>query len=188
MKNICHTIIPVLVSLAIVVSGNQEKNFDYEFIQEDTYYSFRASFLVKAESDYLIDLIYNFNNISEYTLGAQSVELIQQGDNWYDVYYTYRKFFIFENESTWRRTLKPDEHKIVFEMLSSENNLKMMPEVISSTGYYQIIKEKDHCRVKYFQECLLKPGLFRRAYIAEAKQEAMTFLHEFKTYIERKCD
>ncbi len=187
MKNICHIIIPILVSLPIVVSGSQEKDFDYEFIQEDTYYSFRGSFLVKAESDYLIDLIYNFNNISDYA-GAQSVELIQQGDNWYDVSYTYRKLFVLENTSTWRRTLKPDEHKIVFEMLSSENNLKIMPEVISSTGYYQIIKEKDRCWVEYFQECLVKPVFFRRAYIAEAKQEAMTFLHEFKTYIERKCD
>ena len=171
-----------------MVSGSQEKDFEYEFIQEDTYYSFRGSFLVNAESDCVIDLIYDFNNLSEYTLGAQSVELIQQGDNWYDVSYTYRKFFIFENESTWRRTLKPDEQKIVFEMLSSKNNLKMMPEVISSAGYYQIIEEKDRCRMEYFQECLLKPGLFKRAYINEAKHEAITFLHEFKTYIERKCE
>jgi len=188
MKNICQIIIPALLSLPIVVSGSQEKEFDYEFTQEDTYYSFRGSFIVKAESDCLINLIYNFKSISEYALGAQSVELIQQGDNWYDVYYTYRKLFVLENKSTWRRTLKQDEQKIVFEMLSSKNNLKIMPEVISSTGYYQIIKEKDRCRVEYFQECLLKPGFFKSAYINEAKQEAIKFLHEFKKYIERKCD
>jgi hypothetical protein len=172
----------------LVVSGSQDKEFEYEFMQEDTSYAFRGSFLVHAESNCVIDLIYDFHNLSEYTLGAQSIELIQQGENWYDVSYTYRKFFVFENTSTWRRTLKPDEHKIVFEMLSSENNLKMMPEVLSSTGYYQIIQEEEHCRVEYFQECLLEPGLFKRAYISEAKQEAMKFLHAFKTYLERKCE
>ena len=187
MKNICHILIPVLVSLPFVVSESQEKEFDYEFIQGEMYYSFRGSFIVKTESDCVIDLIYDFKNISEYA-GAQSVELVQQGDNWYDVCYTYRKLFVLENTSTWRRKLRQDEQKIVFEMLSSENNLKMMPEVISSTGYYQIIEEKDHCRVEYFQECLLKAGFFKRAYIAEAKQEAITFLYEFKRYIEKKCD
>jgi hypothetical protein len=188
MKYICYILIPALLSLPIVVSGNQEQEFEYEFIQEDTYYSFRGSFLVNAESECVIDLIYDFDNLSEYTLGAQSVELVQQGDTWYDVVYTYRKFAILKNRSTWRRTLQPDEHKIVFEMLSSENNLKMMPELLSSTGYYHVLKENDRCRVEYFQECRLKPGLFKRAYIAEAKQEAMTFLHAFKPYIERKCE
>ncbi len=171
-----------------MVSGNQEQEFESEFIQEDTYYSFRGSFLVEAESDWLLNLIYDFNNLSEYTSGAQSIELIQQGDNWYDVLYIYRKFAIFKNRSTWRRTLQPDEHKIVFEMLTSKNNLKIMPELLSSTGYYHVLQENDCCRVEYFQECRLKSGLFKHAYITEAKQEAMEFLHAFKTYIERKCE
>ena len=81
MKNICHILIPALLSVPIVVSGSQEQEFEYEFIQEDTSYAFRGSFLVHAESDCVIDLIYNFDNISEYTLGTQSVELIQQDDN-----------------------------------------------------------------------------------------------------------
>jgi hypothetical protein len=64
----------------------------------------------------------------------------------------------------------------------------MMPELLSSTGYYHILKGNGHCRVEYFQECRLKPGLFMQAYIKEAKQEAVKFLNEFKKYIERKCD
>lgn len=188
MKNICQILIPALLSLPIVLSGSPEKEFDYEFIQEDNYYSFRGSFHLHAESDCVIDVIYDFHNLSEYTLGAQSVERIQQGDNWYDVSYTYRKLFVLKNKSTWRRTLKRDEQKIVFNMLSSENNLEIMPELISSTGYYQIIMEKDGCRVEYFQECKLKPGFFKNMYINMVKQEAIKFFHEFKKYIERQCD
>ena len=82
MKNIYQIIIPALFSWPIVVSGSQEEEINYEFIHEDTYYSFRGSFYVNAESDDLMSLIYDFDNISEYALSAQSVELFQQGENW----------------------------------------------------------------------------------------------------------
>lgn len=160
MKHICHILIPSLLSVPIVVSGNQEQEFEYAFIQEDTYYSFSGSFLVHAESECVIDLIYNFNFQSAHTLGAQFVELLQPGDTWYDVTYTYRKFAIFANRPTWRRTVQPDEHKIMFDMPSSENNLKMMSEVLWSTGNYHIAQENDRCRMKYYQECLQKSGCF----------------------------
>ena len=81
MKHICYIIIPALLSVPFVVSGSQEKEFDYEFNQEDTYYSFRGSFLVHAESDSVIDVIYDFNNLSEYTVGAQSVDLFVKMKN-----------------------------------------------------------------------------------------------------------
>jgi len=188
MNTMYHLLIPLLLCVPLAASGSQEQEFEYAFTQGDAYYAFRGSFRVNAESDWVLNLIYDFHNLSEYTVGAQSVELIQQGENWYDVSYTYRKFFVLEHTSTWRRTLQPDDRKIVFVMLSSNNNLKIMPEILSSTGYYQIREEQDYCRVEYFQECTLEPGFLKRAYIREAKHEALTFLHAFHQYIEGKCE
>ena len=48
------------------------------------------------------------------------------------------KVIFFENRSTWRRTLNRDSQELVFEMISSENNLKILPEMLSSNGYYRI--------------------------------------------------
>ena len=188
MKNFCKIIIVTFLILPILLYGSKKKEFDYEFIQKDTYYSFRGSFIVKAEPDCLINLIYNFKNISEYSSGAKSIELVRQGENWYEVTFIYRKLLIFENQSTWRRTLIRDEGKVVFEMISSKNSLSIMPDVISSAGYYQIKNEKDSCLVEYFQECKLKPELLKGTYINKAKKEAIKFLQEFKEYIERTCD
>jgi len=188
MKNSYKIIIAILLSLAILLSANQKQELNYEFIQENTYYSFRGSFIVKSDANCLIDLIYDFEQLSGYSLGAKSIKLIQRGDNWYDVSYTYRKLIILENRSTWRRILVTDEQKVIFKMISSKNNLKIMPEVISSEGYYQIKKEKDGCRVEYFQECMLKPGFFKSTYIKKAKKEAIKFMHEFKKYIETECN
>jgi len=188
MKELYKGIIITLLSLPIILYGSQKKELDYEFIQEDTYYSFRGSFIVKAELDCLISVTYDFEHISKYALGAKSIELVRQGENWNEVTYIYRKFIIFENKSTWRRTLKRDEQKVVFEMISSKNNINIMPKMLSSTGYYQIKQEKECYRVEYFQEGKLKPGFLKDTYINNAKKEAIKFLLEFKEYIEKTCD
>jgi hypothetical protein len=121
-------------------------------------------------------------------LGANSIELGRQGENWYKVTFTYRKLLIFENQSTWRRTLNQDEHKVFFTMISYRNNLNILPQMLSSTGYYQLRPENDGCLVEYFQECKLTPGLLNDNYIIEAKKEAIKFLQVFKEYLERSFD
>jgi len=188
MKELSIRILVVLLSLPVILPGIQKKGLDYEFIQNSNYYSFQGSFIVTAEFDCLINVIYDFEHISKYTVGAKSIEITRQGENWYEVTYIYRKLIIFENQSTWRRTLKRDEGKVVFEMISSKNNLNIMPEVLSSTGYYQVKPEKEGHQVEYFQECELKPGILKNTYINQAKKEAIKFLREFKDYIERTCD
>jgi len=188
MKKLYKKILVLALGLPILLPGSQEKGLDYNFIQNSNYYSFQGSFIVKAEFDCLINVIYDFEHISKYTSGAKSIEVIRQGENWYEVTYTYRKLIIFENRSTWRRILERDEGKVVFEMISSKNNLNIIPEVLSSTGYYQVKPEKEGHRVEYFQECKLKPGILKNSYINQAKKGAIKFLREFKEYIEKTCD
>ncbi len=188
MKELYKGIIVALLSLPIILYGSKKGELVYVFIQDDTYYSFRGSFIVKAELDCLIEVIYNFEHISKYSLGAKTIELVLKGENWYMVTYAYRRLIIFENESTWRRILRRDEQKVVFEMISNKNNINIMPEMISSTGYYQIKPEQKGFRVEYFQKSKLKPGLLKDIYINKAKKEAINFLLLFKEYIERTCD
>ena len=188
MKDINQIIITALLSLPILLLARQENEFEYEFIQQDSCYSFRGSFVVEADADSVLCLIYDYEQISQYSFGAETIELIQQGETWYDLSYTYRKFLILENKSIWRRTLKHGEQKVVFAMISSQNNLAVMPEMIASTGYYQVKKENDLCQVEYFQQCVFESGFFLSAYINMAEKEAVRFLHEFKKYIENKSD
>ena len=82
---------------------------------------------------------------------------------------------------------KQDEHKVVFKMISSQNNLNIMPDMISSSGYYQLENERDSCRVEYFQECEFKSGLLKSIYINNAKKQAIKFLYVFKRYLEGAC-
>ncbi len=177
----------VLLSSAIFLLANQENEFNFEFFQNGNYYSFRGTFHVKADPDCLLRVIFDYEHISQYTAGAKSTELLRQGIDCYEIAYTYRKFLIFENKSTWRRTLNRKEQKVIFEMMSSQNNLPLMPQLLSSSGYYQIKSESESYRVDYFQSGKLKDGFLKDRYYAQAKKDAIKFLKEFKQYIETTC-
>jgi len=187
MNIFIKAILVFLTGFSALVYGSDDEEFRSEFVQEGTFYSFRGSFVVEAEYECLLDVIYRFEHISRYAAGAHSVELGCEGENWYEVTYTYQRFRIFENQSTWRRTLKRDERTVVFEMITNRTNLGIMPEMLSSQGYYHIEHENGGYRVEYFQECTLSKSLLNGVYIKTARNEAIEFLHDFKKYIENIC-
>lgn len=187
MKKSYRAYIVALLSVPVLLYGSTKNEPDYEFYVDDSCYSFRGSFIVKAELDCLISVVYDFEHISKYASGAKSIELVRQAENWSVVTYTYRRFIIFKNKSTWRRTLNRENHEVVFLMISSENNINIMPDLLSSSGYYQIRLEEECYRVEYFQECKLVPGFLKDSYINKVKKEAIEFLLEFREYVEKTC-
>lgn len=158
----------------------------YEFNHVDSCYSFHGSFVIKAEFDCLISVLYDFKHLKNIISSANSIILIQQGENWYDVCYTFKKFF-FTNKSVYRKTLKLEEQKIVFKMISNRQNTKLFPKVLSSSGYYRIKRESTGYKVEYFQECKIKSTFLKDIYINKAKKESIKFMLGLEEYIERTC-
>ena len=158
----------------------------YEFNHVDSCYSFRGSFVIKAEFDCLISILYDFKHLKNIISSANSIILIQQGENWYDVGYTFKKF-LFTNKSVYRKTLKLEEQKIVFKMISNWQNINLFPKVLSSSGYYRIECESTGYKIEYFQECKIKSTFLKDIYINKAKKESTKFMLELKEYVERTC-
>jgi len=170
-----------------ILSENGEiDGVNYEFNQVDSCYSFRGSFVLQAELDCLISILYDFKHLPNVLSDAKSIILIQQGENWYDAGYTFKKFFL-TNESVYRKTLKLKEQKIFFEMLSNKQNTNLLPEVLSSSGYYQIKGESTGYAIEYYQEGKMGSSLLQKIYIDMAKKESVKFMLELKKYIERSC-
>jgi len=187
MKTHSHTRIFLMLFLPILVSASQQHLIDYKFSHNDTYYSFRGSFFVSFDPDSVLDLIWDFKNIAEYSGGAKSIVLMSSGENWYHLTYTYQKLIFLENRSSWQRTLDGDERKIVFELLSNSTNLPFTPEMEYSIGYYQVKPAIDGCMVEYFQECRITPGIFEDNTIRMAEKEAINFITELEAFIQRSC-
>ncbi len=187
MTNQYKTAIISFVCFPIMLIGGGNDILDYKFHQAENYYSFRGNFFVTADPDSLVDLIYNFKNISGYAAGAESINLVGEGENWYDVSFTYRKLVFFKSQSTWHRILRPNDRKIEFEMLSNTTNLNLIPTMNQSSGYYQIKPAGTGSHLMYFQESRLNSGILRDTYINLVVKEALVFLCEFREFIEKNC-
>ncbi|MDP8322704.1 MAG: hypothetical protein RAO94_10175, partial [Candidatus Stygibacter australis] len=87
MKVTLRILILALI-LPIILSAYNDEEFDYKFIQADTCCSFRGSFIVNCQPGVLIDLIYDYDKISEYSPGVKTLELVRQGEDWYEVAFT----------------------------------------------------------------------------------------------------
>jgi len=175
------------LNFPLLQDGSSTEEMKYDFCQSDSAYSFSGSFIIETELECLIRIVSDFRHISKYASGAKSVELIRQRNNWTEVSYTYRRFLFLENKSVWRRTLYREKLELVFELISSENNMKIMPEMRSSSGYYRIKPSDDGFQIEYFQVCNLTTDLLTTTYIRKVKEEAIKFLHDFRKYIMQTC-
>jgi hypothetical protein len=158
----------------------------HELSQDGDLYTFRGSFLVFSDRDCLLDILYDFDHLRRFVACPNSFSLLQKGNNWYDFCCTYRVLHS-ENKLVYRKTLKKEERKVTFEMISGRQDIKLIPEVLSSSGYYEIMPEKDGYQVVYFHQDRLSPSFCREIYVYLAKKEAVKFIQGLKTYVERKC-
>ncbi|MCK4256816.1 hypothetical protein KAX35_08005 [candidate division WOR-3 bacterium] len=180
-----------LILLFICASDTLTANPDtseifYKFHQNDNSYSFTGRFFTNVSPGCLIFVIFDFEHLIKFVTSADSIELLDYGENWQDVRYTY-KGFLFESKTTYRRTLKQEQQKILFKMTACKQSGLPLPKPLSSKGYYEIKPEEDGCWVKYYQEAELESNLFQGFYLRRVKKEAIQFLEELRDYVNRTC-
>lgn len=168
-------------------TGWQDSNgVAYELSRDGDLYTFRGSFRTLSDPGCLLDILYDFDHFRKFITCPNSFSLLQKSNDWYDFRCTYR-VLLSENKLIYRKTLKREELKVTFQMIAGHQNIKLLPEVLSSSGYYEIIPEKDGHQVVYLHQDRLSPSFCRDIYVYLAKKEAVKFLEELKKYIERKC-
>jgi len=169
------------------LSGYDGSNLQYQFTRKDSSYQFTGSFKVPADPECLFEMAYNIEHLRILAGDAESVKLIRQGDQWYEVEYIYRRYWLFENRSVWHRELDRRDGMIRFELVESTNNSELMPVMLSSEGHYKFTPVDGVYHVEYFQECILQSGGLLNKYMDKARQEAISFLVNFQKQINMHC-
>ena len=168
-------------------TGTQDLNgVCYELSRDGNLYTFHGSFRTFSDRDCLLNILYDFDHLTKFVTYPNAFSLLQKADNWYDFCCTYR-VLLSENKLVYRKTLKKEERKVTFEMIAGRQNIKLIPEVLSSSGYFEILPEKDGHQVVYLHQDRLSPSFSRDIYLYLAKKEAVKFLQELKNYVERQC-
>jgi len=158
----------------------------HEFSQNGNSYSFTGRFFTEAKPVPLIHILYDFSHLVSFVTGADSIELLSNGEDWHIVRYTYSGF-LFISKSTYIRNINPKRLIITFELTGTEQRALFLPELLSSAGYYKIIPIEDGCWVEYFQEATLSSDLLKGLYIRQVKNESIKFLKELRDYVNRTC-
>jgi hypothetical protein len=161
-------------------------NLSYEFFQSDDRYTFYGSFFTTADPDNLMHILFDFEHLSNFVTSPDSIVLLRQGKNWYEVCYIYRKLLL-ETKFTFRKTLIREKQKITFELIACEQGDPTFPKILSSSGYYEIIQEEKGFRVIYFEEVRMRSRLSNGVYSILAENEAVKFIQDLKKYVEREC-
>ena len=161
----------------------------YEASNVGNNYIFQGKIFVNANVYCVIHIIYDFRHLKHFLTSADSIDLVRQGRNWYEARFTYHHL-LFKNKIIYRRILKQEENKVAFEMVSCEQNSKLLPQILSSNGYYEISTEKGGSWVTYLQESKLEHSTLEwKVFFSEtyAKKEAVRFLKNLKKYTEATC-
>ena len=157
----------------------------YEFTQIGNLYRFCGTFSTSTEPDCLLHIFYDSDHLLNFITRADSIILLYQGRNSYEVCYVYRKL-LFESKFTYRKTLIQQKQRIVFEMVSNQQGFFSFPKVLSSRGYYEIRPQAEGYTIVYFEEARIGSKL-PNGLVSMAKNEAIRFLEELKKYTENKC-
>lgn len=186
-----HMVLSVIALVACLFSSRGVVEYSNEvtcqFSTIDSGYSFLGRFKINANPDCLLGITFSYRHMSELAQDAKEVKLVNQGDNWNQIRYTYQKFIYFRNITEWYRELDEANNRLEFTMISSHNNTLMMPELISSSGYYQIIEMPDYVILEYFQECKISHSALTKLYLKRVRKKAERFMHEFYSYTHDFC-
>lgn len=178
------------ILLAWTSPGHAERpdlnGMSYELSRNGNLYTFHGSFRTPSGGDCLLSILYDFDHLRKFVTSPNAFSLLQKGINWYDFCCTYRVLHS-ENKLIYRKTLKREEQKVTFKMIAGRQNIKLIPEVLSSSGYYEIRPEKDGYQVIYLHQDRLSPSFCRELYLYLAKKEAVKFLQGLKNYVEKEC-
>lgn len=180
-------VLVIAIIISIHVFARESDSICYSFSQTDTTYSFYGRFEVVAEAACVIHICFDYEHIKALALDASKVELIEEGEDWNEIKYTYQQFPFYKNESLWHRTIDREGTSVYFTLISSKNNHSYMPRMISSSGYYKVSRLEGVLVVEYFQQCRLTKGFLSTLYQYSMKKKAVEFLHVFKNYSQTHC-
>lgn len=189
MKNNVYCIMIIIISfLVVAVHADCEQskinNINYDFNKNNGVYTLNAKIFIKSDIASVTRLLYEFSSVKRFFQSALSTEIISQSKNYYDMR-LYYKYWIFEAEVVYRRILNINENKIYFKMISFKANSKLLPEVLSSEGYYEFVNEGSGVLLTLHNYTVLKSYLPILDSLLIRKEDAFTYLEKVKNYAEK---
>lgn len=157
----------------------------YAFVQQGQRDTFRFEFDVNASPDDVLEVLYPFANLKQYSRTASAVELLDKGQDWQSVRYTYATS-LWSISTTFRREVDRRNHCIRFHMTEARRTGLPVPLPTTSSGEYRLEPIDGGVRVTYEQVAETPDTFLSGPWTARARSEAILFSRDLETYVRSK--
>ena len=172
----------VLLLLAATVAASMPAQPPYTFIQEGQRYTFRFTFVVDSTPSEVLDVLYPFPALKQYSRTASKVELLETGADWQSVRFTYATW-LWSMSTTFRREIDRPHDCIRFRMIEATRTGLPMPLPTASSGEYRLESVDGGVRVTFVQTAETRDSLLLGPWMARAHSEAILFSRDLETYV-----
>lgn len=124
------------------------------FNDDDNSYSATFYFTSSLDKELLLKIYYDINHFKHIYRQFNTIKILQESDNWYRVSFINKTGFYVLN-TVYKKIFYKEENKITFVMEKYDQNRDILPELISSTGYYAVEKADAKNKVIYHQDTKL---------------------------------
>lgn len=170
--------------LFILITNATDKEIKGFLTVDDTVCITHYSFKTKCSRDKLLEIFYEFKHLKKFGGGGNTtIKKLAEGDDWYSVEYIY-KYFIYRSRASYKREVDYENDRVLFKLIAFEHNIGIVPEVVSSSGYYKISKEEDCNEASYFQKDILDKAL-SGMHLNMVKKETKEFLYSLRDYVRK---
>ncbi len=154
----------------------------YTFVQQGPRYTFTFKFTVAAGPDEVLDVLYPYRSLRQYSRTASAVDLLDSGADWQLVRFTYTTW-LWSMSTTFRREIDRPNHCIRFQMLRAERTGLPVPLPTASSGEYRLDPVDGGVRVTFVQTAEAPGSLLLGAWMARARSEAVLFSRDLESYV-----
>jgi hypothetical protein len=107
------------------------------------------------DSDKLLPVFYAKDHLVHYYRSFHKIENIVYDESRYKVIFHYKRTF-FEWVTYYDREIDRDAKRVTFNLVSQEQNVRILPEIVYSRGYFEVIPGDKKNRIVYRQEVQFK--------------------------------
>ncbi len=175
----------MLVATASFAASSLPAEGPDAFVQDGRRYTFVFKFVVDARPDDVLDVLYPFANLKQYSRTATAVELLDYGADWQSVRFTYATG-LWSISTTFRREVDRRNHCIRFRMTEARRTGLPVPLPTVSSGEYRLEPSDGGVRVTYVQMAETRDTLLLGPWMARAHSEAILFSQDLETYVRSK--
>jgi hypothetical protein len=172
----------LLVAAALVAGSSFAAEPPYTFIREGQRYTFVFKFVVDAGPDEVLDVLYPFPDLKQYSSRSSAVELLESGADWQSVRFTYATW-LWSMSTTFRREIDRPNHCIRLRMIEARRTGLPVPLPTASSGEYRLEPIAGGVRVTYVQMAETRDSLLLGPWMARAHAEAILFSQDLETHV-----